>query len=246
VSSPYVKAAGVAHLLNHIPDSLARSGSAVLLTDLRSWQGGASDLSAVLSMSDALPALSVRHLPSVHAKVYVSDRAAIITSGNLTRGGLFANFEYGVWLEDAALVSAAWNDMSAYAAQGSLVPRENIAKLRDMVAPLERREPVGFPPGVEEEIDRILVLPRLTAVTLHGTFRDTLDYLLKRDGPSTIGELHQKIQAIHPDLCDDRWDRVIDGRHYGKKWKHAIRTSMQSLKRKGLVELVGDRWRLVR
>jgi hypothetical protein len=50
-------------------------------------------------------------------------------------------------------------------------------------------------------------------------------------------ELHPLIQRIHPDLCDDSVDRVIDGKHFGKKWKHAVRTAQQHLKKIGKVEL---------
>ncbi|MFQ6007779.1 MAG: hypothetical protein ACE5K8_02400, partial [Candidatus Zixiibacteriota bacterium] len=53
----------------------------------------------------------------------------------------------------------------------------------------------------------------------HAIFAEAILYLL-RIGPATTEELHAKIQAIHPDLCDDSIDRVIDGRHFGKKWKH--------------------------
>jgi hypothetical protein len=45
-------------------------------------------------------------------------------------------------------------------------------------------------------------------------------------------------------LCDDEVDRVIDGRHFGKKWKHAVRTAQQHLRRKGLIALEGELWRL--
>jgi hypothetical protein len=53
------------------------------------------------------------------------------------------------------------------------------------------------------------------------------------------------IENIHPDLCDNTVDRVIDGKRFGKKWKHAVRTAQQQLKREGLVALSGGRWLLV-
>jgi len=57
-------------------------------------------------------------------------------------------------------------------------------------------------------------------------------------------ELNPLIQKIHPDLCDDSVDRVIDGRHFGKKWKHAVRTAQQYLKRTGQIELREGLWHL--
>ena len=57
-------------------------------------------------------------------------------------------------------------------------------------------------------------------------------------------QLHLYVQQIHPDLCDDSIDRVIDGKHYGKKWKHYVRNSQQHLKAKGLIELTNGNWHL--
>jgi hypothetical protein len=54
------------------------------------------------------------------------------------------------------------------------------------------------------------------------------------------------VQALHPDLCDDLVDRVIDGQHFGKKWKHAVRTAQQHLKRQGQIELHEGRWQITR
>lgn len=81
---------------------------------------------------------------------------------------------------------------------------------------------------------------------MHTVFGRTILYLLARYGPRTTIQLHPLVQAIHPDLCDDSVDRVIDGKRFGKKWKHAVRTAQQDLKKKGLVRLAEGRWMLVR
>jgi hypothetical protein len=49
---------------------------------------------------------------------------------------------------------------------------------------------------------------------------------------------------MHPDICDDRIDRVIDGVNFGKKWKHHVRTAEQALKRAHKIEFDGERWYL--
>jgi hypothetical protein len=54
--------------------------------------------------------------------------------------------------------------------------------------------------------------------------------------------LHDLIEQIHPDLCDNSVDRIIDGKRFGKKWKHAVRTAQQQLKRKGLVTIENGAW----
>jgi phosphatidylserine/phosphatidylglycerophosphate/cardiolipin synthase-like enzyme len=67
------------------------------------------------------------HLPGVHAKVYLADEdAAIVTSANLTIGGLRRNFEYGVAFADAASVNRIREDIVAYARLGALIPASRL------------------------------------------------------------------------------------------------------------------------
>ena len=77
---------------------------------------------------------------------------------------------------------------------------------------------------------------------MHTVFEKTVLYLLAAHGPLRTVELHPMIQAMHPELCDDTVDRVIDGKRFGKKWKHAVRTAQQQLKRKGLARYEAHRW----
>lgn len=45
----------------------------------------------------------VVHVRQLHAKIYMVDRKeAIVTSANLTKGGLEGNYEAGIWLKDPA------------------------------------------------------------------------------------------------------------------------------------------------
>lgn len=48
-------------------------------------------------------------------------------------------------------------------------------------------------------------------------------------------ELHLLVKDIHPDLCDDSFDRVIYGRHFGKLWKHQVRNAQSYLKKVGAI-----------
>lgn len=85
---------------------------------------------------------------------------------------------------------------------------------------------------------------RLAQGPMHTVFAKTILYLLTRYGPLSTDQLHSKIRAIHPDLCDDTVDRVIDGKSFGKKWKHAVRSAQQQLKKRSLVTLEGEHWHL--
>jgi hypothetical protein len=94
--------------------------------------------------------------------------------------------------------------------------------------------------AVAEELIRV----RLQEGPIHTVFAKTILYILEHHGRLSTEELHPLIERIHPDLCDNTVDRVIDGKRFGKKWKHAVRTAQQDLKQKGRIELVGGKWAL--
>ena len=79
--------------------------------------------------------------------------------------------------------------------------------------------------------------------TTHSIFARTILHLLKSE-PLSTREMQPIIQAIHPDLCDDSADRVINGVRFGKMWKHTIRGSQVYLRRQGRIELRQKKWRL--
>ena len=90
-----------------------------------------------------------------------------------------------------------------------------------------------------------LIIAKLSGGPLHSIFEKTILYLIQKNGALSTIELHGLIQEIHPDLCDDYEDRVINGVRFGKKWKHAVRTAQQHLKKKKLVDLESGRWQLL-
>ncbi|MEA3311361.1 MAG: hypothetical protein U9Q76_03990, partial [candidate division WOR-3 bacterium] len=75
-------------------------------------------------------------------------------------------------------------------------------------------------------------------------FKRAILYVLERGALRTV-DLHPIIQNLHPDLCDDSIDRVINGMHFGKKWKHHVRSTQQALKREGKIRYDGEKWHLI-
>jgi phosphatidylserine/phosphatidylglycerophosphate/cardiolipin synthase-like enzyme len=190
----------------------------------------------------------------LHAKVYIADDcAAIVTSGNLTTGGLVTNFEYGVAMDEPSLVRKVKHDIVEYAGLGAVLGDEQLVSFceasdrvreafRKQTASVAKRFRAEFEKQARIAEDQLIRL-RLSGGAHHTVFAKTVLYLLKRHGPLETVEQHRLVQAIHPDLCDDSIDRVIDGQHFGKKWKHAVRTAQQQLKAAGLIELGQDgRW----
>lgn len=96
ITSPYVKKIIVDDLYNHLPNNV----SVELITSfkLMNYYRGASDLSAleyILNKNGR-----VYNYQELHAKIYIFDKKkVIVSSGNMTIGGLEKNYEYGILLE---------------------------------------------------------------------------------------------------------------------------------------------------
>lgn len=258
ISSPYVGQEGVQLALDNFPPGFRRDGRLVFLTDLspRNIYQSATDPTALLSLCDQVSGAAVQHLPRLHAKVYVADnKTAIVTSANCTAGGLFRNYEYGVEISDPPVVTAIRQDLEDYGALGASVPRERLEsfcaaaiQLRQLFKAANESVSRQFREAFQQHVEVAeieLIRLRVGTGALHTVFGQTTLYLLRRHGRLTTEELHQYISDIHPDLCDDSVDRIIDGKHFGKKWKHAVRSAQQQLKQKNLVVYDGEAWMAV-
>jgi len=96
-----------------------------------------------------------------------------------------------------------------------------------------------------ESAQKELIKDRLNVGAVHNVFSKTILYILQRNPKGLkTANIHSEIQEIHPDLCNDEIDRVINGKSFGKKWKHAVRNSQQHLKKNGLIVLEQNKWRL--
>ena len=72
-------------------------------------------------------------------------------------------------------------------------------------------------------------------------FARTILHILKR-GPLSTQQMHPMIAYLHPDLCDDSIDRMINNVSFGKRWKHLARNAQQHLKSQGLIEYRDRKW----
>jgi len=257
VVSPFLTRHGLDVLQQSLRGN-AQSRSLTIITNISasSVQHGALDLKSLAAFSASQNTCRVRNLPGLHAKIYVVDETtAIVTSANLTRGGLTANYEYGALVRDRASVRKIRTDRLDYADLGADVPASDLARLaalaeglRDAAEDAEREMRRSTPwrkfsKGVDHLKDELL-RQRVRHKSVNSIFADTVRYLLRLQAMTTPG-LEMHIQAIHPDMCDDSIDRVIDGMRFGKKWKHMVRNTQQFLKKRGEIALRDGRWHLV-
>jgi hypothetical protein len=258
IAAPFITQPGVNIVTSSRSSELKKQGKIQVLTclDVHSICQGSCDPLALKSLLKGAPSTILTHLPRLHAKVYIADdRSAIITSGNLTTGGLVANFEYGIALNEPSLVRRVKSDIGEYAGLGAILGDEQLTSFceaSDRVRAAYRKQTASVARSFRKEFEKEariaedqLIRLRLAGDAPRTVFAKTILYLLKRHGPMRTEDQHVLVQSIHPDLCDDSIDRVIDGQHFGKKWKHAVRNAHQGLKKAGLIERGEDeRWRL--
>lgn len=102
VICPYMRAVQVNHLLD---DGELQSLRVITLWSFRTFLAGSSEPEALRRLLEL--GGQVRTMSSgLHAKIYIADESAPVTSANLTGGGLVNNLECGLVLGGRAAVSA--------------------------------------------------------------------------------------------------------------------------------------------
>lgn len=255
--APYIGQSPCKRIADCIHAGAGETLNITIITDLSrdNVVSGATDAAAIAELVRSVSKASIHFLPSLHAKAYVADDShAVVTSSNLTDAGLSRNMEFGVLFTDGDAVRAIKRDILDYAALGTQIDLnflDSLAyvanELREMRRVAEQSMRSTMRQAFEQKIreaDLHILRARTGGLTAHAIFANAIRYLL-RSGPMTTVQIHEGIRRIHPDLCDDLEDRVIDGRHFGKKWKHSVRTAQVFLRRRGEIVLEEGKWHLV-
>jgi hypothetical protein len=102
-TSPFIKKQAVDTILNNRTNTFNING--VISFRLRNFERDVSDLEAVESLFDNNA--NLRNIINLHSKTYIFDsQVAVISSANLTPGGLYKNIELGVLIRDNIIVSS--------------------------------------------------------------------------------------------------------------------------------------------
>lgn len=140
---------------------IAKSVQLCLITNLSpvNLQYGSLDPQALILLLESLPRAQVVHLGGLHAKVYVADsRMAIVTSANLTEGGITHNYEFGVCLLNADHVSRVRQHLEAYAKLSVVLQTDelrHIARATEQVRALSRRAQKSVGRQVDQEMNEV-------------------------------------------------------------------------------------------
>lgn len=257
ICSPYISHEPCKRLAEILDESLRSQLSLLLLTNLscENMLSRATDVRGLIRLCEAIPNTDIRFLPNLHAKIYVSDEQAIVTSANLTLGGLTRNLEYGLCVSDATTVDRIRTDAQAFHAIGTHVDLPQLRlfeSIVDELSDLQQKNQRAVKSALRRkfeiklrEADEEVLRVRVASMTAHAGFSKTILFILSTKGPCDTTRMYREIQSIHPDLCDDSVKLVIRGEVWSQaKWKHRVRHAQQLLSRQGQIVRADGVWKL--
>ena len=257
IAAPFITRQPVERLARRLC-SRRRSVHLDVLTNLHadSLVAGSVDGGALAWLCGQIPGATIRHLPGLHAKAYVADgHTAIVTSANLTHGGLIGNYELGVKVTDPQMVCEIVDDLAEYSKLGSIVSQGSLIELDERASSARQRRGAVVQSATEDieadiaaildEIDeRLRLLRTLPGESTTAIFARAVQYILRKHGPLSTREINPLVQGLFPDMCDDSVHRVINSVSFGRRWKHQVRNAQVQLRRDGLIVREGNLWRL--
>ena len=237
LASPFVKA----NVAKMILDNRPAESKISLLTSykLTNFYRNSSDLMALRCFVENR--MEVRNYPTLHAKTYIFDsERAIITSANLTLGGLRNNYECGIMIHDSNTVSTLRSNFLQIfedEEKVSIVTEEILSTTEGIIAKVPKEKRIKFDkserdlfPVARYEPEDDLYDGGVTTIanTLSGWRLDTFNVVYKI--PAKIFKLDQvyaykqHLQELHPE------NRNVEAK---------IRQQLQELRDLGLIEFLG-------
>ena len=178
----------------------------------------------------------VKNHSKLHSKIYLfDDKEVIISSGNLTNGGLINNFEYGVYTNDKAIVSQVVTDfdlISKNEKTGPIEPR-HIAEVNKILSNIAKSETTKFPKfeieNQEDKNDVIQLSRNSITQSLNGW---------KLDVFNCIDSIEKEIFTL-ADVYN--FEEVLKQKHVtNTRIAPKIRQQLQNLRDIGLLEFLGN------
>lgn len=165
---------------------------------------------------------------TLHAKIYLFDRKyGIVTSANLTNGGLHSNLEYGVLFNDQQLIAKLVNDIEAIYHD----PLTNEIKqewLSELMKFQQTLKPTYLTTVVSEDSPTNLLMKEEAIRTqLKGWKKEIFELIKVQDDEFTLADVYQyksQMQILHP-----------KNQHIEEK----MRQVLQNLRDLGIIEFVG-------
>jgi len=232
ITSPFVKE----NICNELLSNKNRDTSLELITSfkLMNIYSGSLDLGGLENVLKNKGI--VRNFAKLHSKIYIfDDTKVIISSGNLTNGGLVNNYEYGIYTENAEIVSKVVKDFSFISSNENVgnISQANIDIVRKILAKIPPSKSIKLPhaefESPEEKFDVIEIQDDILSTTLSGwkleVFKCAQSIPNQVFSLKEINKFEHQLKEIYP-----------SNNHITDK----IRQQLQNLRDLGLVEFLGN------
>ena len=255
VASPYIKTREAEWVCNRlVKNGHDKHVRLQLLTDVRSSNvlRGSLDVTALRLLQKRIGSLR-DHKCSSSSRESVCRRRGVCHRYIRQPHSIWAGLEFRirVGFTDPATVRSVRQDWLRYSTLGNPLSSQTIIEL-ERVSDQLRVEFHAIEQSTEKKLrrkfnetlkraDYQFLRAQIGTRSAHGVFADAMVYLLSIR-PMSTQELHEKLKALLPELCDDRAELVINGQHFGKKWKHVVRNAQTFLRRKDAIQLIGKEW----
>ncbi len=247
LSSPYINDGGASILINSSENSKNKSIHILTNLSVKNIVDNVTQPLALIKISDAFGNSTISSLAKLHAKVYIIDeKMAVISSANLTYGGLKSNFEYGVLINKKEEVKTIKRDILEYSTPGFIYDKLFLTKIYEESKKIEHIQEKQIKQHSDKElkllieqhqkIETILVKQYENKNTRHSIFAKTIEYLLQKNKQLTTDEIYLLVKDLHPEMCNGE----VKYKNGEKKWKIEIRQARFFLQRKGSVIQVSN------
>lgn len=238
IGSPYVNN-GVFALTDQVPTCAERT--LVTRTDLRDFAVRASSLDSLCTLSRS--GVNIRSLSKLHAKVYVFDDAALVTSANATFAGMSRNLECGLATKDKQVsIRLADSLLKGFGARRHppLVTLKELEGLHEAVAAIRVSLPDAVFPSPEDSEYSADSLPTIEADFSIADDTALIEGLtgwkrLTMRGVLELPEGSFQMSDLLP-VCQPMAVREYPNNH---RVREKLRQQLQYLRDLGLVEFLG-------
>lgn len=176
----------------------------------------------------------VKNNSKLHAKIYLFDeKYAIISSGNLTNGGLINNYEYGLLIDERAIINKIINDFELlYNDENTgLIKSSDILTVRKILSKIPKTSAIKIPKySFESSIDEEIIETKADIISNNLTGWKKEVFLVINVFDKQIFDLkdvykfESKLAKIYPE---------------NNNIKDKIRQQLQILRDLGLIEFLG-------
>lgn len=178
----------------------------------------------------------VKNFSKLHSKIYLfDDKKVIISSSNLTNGGLLNNFEYGIYTDNIEIVSKVVKDFSLISSNENVgnIKQTEIDTVRKMLAKIPSSEPIKLPKleieSSEENFDTLEIQDDIISSTLSGWKLEVFKCV--ESLPNQVFSLNE-INKFEPHL-----KKIYP---FNNHITDKIRQQLQYLRDIGLIEFLGN------